>query len=274
MRIDKTLFINRPFQLNWMQVSPVDADGVEYHLTDDLSLILRGIVTGERDFKISSVVLDIEGIEYASDIAAEGIFMQEVFPNKSKDRIKKHFHDGSVSCFFTSKQIEELHNLFETNNFISHDVSIVYQGKTIEDAVMLPQREFKIALDALDELSVVQGFMDYRQSRKELEEGYNEYFRDHVASTSNEAKQTLKDKLKKKGVRKKLATGFSTYVTSIILSAAKRMLSEKSGWKFKTLGVLAGSFSIIFEIYGSTELNSTIRTLLSDDTRQRGMYGQ
>jgi hypothetical protein len=251
--------IMESIQLPWIHVSPIDAKGLEYHLTPDLSIHLNGILSGDLDFLISHIILDIEGLQI-NELQAEPIFLNEFLPAKSKERVAKSLKDSETSCFFTTKQMEYLHKLFEERNFMSCDVSVYYQGRRIDDIAELPSKEFKLAIDAFEELNVM-AVLNYKKQKGKLKDAYAANFRKKVAAQEDRTTKTLWDRVKHKNMRKKIGLAFGAMISGAFGMIVKSNLATKKGIGFSAVGLVLGTLGIVIEMYGKNQAQQIVQQL-------------
>lgn len=277
MDIIRNYVIMQPFNLPWRFVSPASFRGLDYHLSPDLTIRLEGLYSSTVQVDASQRIVgdpeDMEllvGVEVftsysenhfnATGINAERIFNNEILTQKSSDRIKKAFADKTdqLTCFFTETQMNHFHELFESSFYLCSTVTVLYQGKPIDDIVKLPQKEYKLALDAFAELNV-QATIDYKKSREELEEAYAEALDKKVASEEAKHQQGIVDNLKNKGFRKGMLKACASLAVGTISWIAKRKLVNSGGWLGTAAAIVISVVGLGFDIYGRQQAHAVLR---------------
>lgn len=270
MEVISNYFIMKPFQLPWMYVSPADSKGLEYHLSPDLSIRLDGIISGDLELVIGHIVLAVEGIE-ANELDAESIFLNEFFPAKSKERIFKSFKDGQSSCFFNSRQMEYLQKLFTEKNFMSYNVTVFYKDKKVEMIEALPPKEFKMVMEVFNELQV-QGAVDFKLSREEIEERYEKSYEKKVASLEEKTKKSLWEKVRNKDIRWQLLKSIGSIAIGIGGLIARNILAQRGDVLSSIVAVILGTLGILVELYGRQEAQNTLYSLRIGDRPERMVF--
>lgn len=259
--------IMKPIQLPWMYVSPSGLKGLDYHLAPDLFIRLEGIISGEQEFVIGHVVLGIEGVE-VDEITAEHVFTTEYLPNKSKERITKAFKDEQNSCFFTTKQMEQLQKLFEGRNFMAYNVSVYYQDKKIDDIPTLPPAQFKLISQAFDDLDVFSK-QSYKDNKQAHEETYEKCYKVKTAELEDKQKKGLWEKVKQKNLRKRIGIAFGLVASGVGAVIAQRMLVERGGAISLIAALIVGTAGVFAEMYGRNEAGNTLRQLQFEGKAER-----
>lgn len=278
MKIKRNFVITKPMQMEWNRVSPAHYKGLDYHISPELTIRLEEIYS-------STVKVDSEGrtvqkpeemelivgqeifLSYEDDhfkgansIMAESTFKYEIMPLKSQARVKDFFKDstGELTCFFTKGQMEQFEALFETNYFICHKVSVLYKGNPITDIAELPPQEFKIALQAFEDLEV-QATMEYKGSVDEMNEAYTEFFKEKVASASINRKEKIvwKEKFTKSGLKQLSITAASKVInttTKIIFFC----LFRSPSWRLGFIGLGCSLLGAAVEVFRNVKTGKTI----------------
>lgn len=260
--------IMKPLQLPWMFVSPSGFKGLDFHLAPDLFIRMEGIISGDLEFAIGEAVFQIEKIE-VDQMAGEHLFMSEYFPGKSKERIARAFKSGESSCFFTSRQMEELQKLFNTRNFIAYDVSVYYQDRKVDDVASLPHHEFGLIAKAFENLDVRQN-LSWKENKEILCEAYEENFKEKTAELEDKQKKSLWQKVKGKGLKKRIGIAFGVIFVGSGAIALQRWLAMSIGGPWGLLGAaVAGTIGMLLEVYGSSELGSIIKQLHFEGRTER-----
>lgn len=276
MNIIQNFKIMEPFNLPWRYVSPANYKGLEYHLSPNLSIKLEGLYRStvkvdekgnpisdvqELEFIVGAELLVYEGFE-VDRLNAEQVYMNEIHSTKSQERIKKSFADkrNILSCFFTERQMEMLHKSFETSFFVCSKVTVVFDGKEMEDIAELPQTEYKMALDAFDELNVHGAFEYKGKNKEEMQNAYAHYYEKKVAKEEDKQKAKLWDKVKNKETRRGMVKAFGSLAIGVAGWMIKRRLSSGSVLS-AVVGVVAGVISIGAELYGRQQANNVMRSL-------------
>ncbi|PGQ88243.1 hypothetical protein [Priestia megaterium] len=279
MNIIQNYIIMHPFQLPWRFVSPAHFKGLDYHLSPDLTIRLEGLYSSTvRVNEKNQIVSDPEDMEllvgveiftsYSEDhfnatgLNAERIFNNEIMSAKSKERINKAFADKNdqLTCFFTESQMNHFQELFESTFYFCSSVTVLYNGKEINDIAELPQKEYKLALAAFAELQV-QATIDYKKSKEELEGAYSEYLEKKVAKEDVKQQQSILDRLKNKGVKKGILKAFGALAVGSISWLVKRKLIDSGGWVGSVAAVLIGVAGVGFELYGRQQTQTILRGL-------------
>lgn len=277
MDIIRNYVIMQPFNLPWRYVSPSSFRGLDYHLTPDLTIRLEGLYSSTVQVDASQRVVgepeDMEllvGIEVftsysenhfnATGINAERIFKNEILSLKSEERIRKAFADKTdqLTCFFTESQMNHFHELFESSFYLCSNVTVLFRGKPIDDIVKLPQKEYKLALEAFAELNV-QATIDYKKSREELEEAYSEALEKKVASEEAKQQQSIIDKLKNKGFRKGMFKACASLLVGTISWVVKRKLANCPGWIGPAAAVIVSVVGLGFDVYGRQQAHTILK---------------
>lgn len=259
--------IMKPIQLPWMYVSPSGLRGLDFHLSPDLFVRLEGIITGDKEFVTGHIVLGIEGVE-VDEIQAEHIFMNEYFPNKSKERIARAFKSEQNSCFFTTKQMEHLQKLFETNNFMACNVSVYYKDHKVEDVPSLPPAQFKLVSQAFDNLDVFQK-MSHKENKQVLNEKFDANYQAKTAELEDKTKKNLWEKVKHKNLRKRIGMAAGSVAVGITALIAQRKLVERGGAISLIAALIIGTVGVFVELYGRNEVSSTLKQLQFEGKAER-----
>lgn len=261
MELKFNFHIIKPIQLPWEFVSPIETGGLEYHLSPELSITFDGLVTGDQAFHCGHQLIaqDME----VNEFDAEEIFQNEILPNKSFERIKRCFKEGRNTCFFTSRQMAQLNELFEKRNFMSYEVGVYYRGKKVEDIVHLPAKEYKLIMGVFDELEVKMS-IDGKLSQEEMNEVYEKSIKENAGRLGDQLKQDVKEKLKDKRFLKRLAVGFGSVIVGIGALIGRKKLSEGDGVGVAVAAVLVGAVGIVIEIFGRQELRACMRNIRMD----------
>lgn len=255
MSFSKEYMIIEPFNLPWAHVSPANEQGLEYHLSPHLSILIDGIVSGEDKFLISHFLLQLDNIE-TNELEGEHIFRTEMLPAKSKERIKRAFDDDETTCFFSTRQMENLQKLFESKNFMSYEVKVVYGGTVVDDVVELPKSAFDLVIEAFEELHV-QGTFDFKKHKEDLEEDYRKALETKVSSIEEKSQGNLWSRMKKKGLRKKLAMAMGCLTIGVAGFIGRRMI-EPGGMRNTAFSVILGVIGIAAEMYGRNMMEDVI----------------
>lgn len=251
--------IMEPFKLPWMYVSPLDKSGLEYHLSPRLSIHLEGIISGDMEFVVSHQIMAL-GEKELNALEAEHLFMSEIFPSKSKERVAKSFKDGNVSCFFTTNHMEYLDKLFSERNFMCSRISVYYNDRKIQDVAQLPPEEFKLISSTFEELNVCWS-LPHKTNKKEFEEKYDQALKESVAEEERSNKKGLWNQVKAKGMKKKLLISLGSVALSVGGFVARTKLSKQEGTIPALLAVLIGTASVLLELHGRQETQSHLRSL-------------
>lgn len=276
MNIVQGYRIMDPFNLPWRFVSPANYKGLEYHLSPNLSLKLEGLYrstvkvdekgkpvseTQEIEFCVGNDLLWFENFD-VDKLNAERVFINEIFATKSQERINKAFADknGILSVFFTERQMEFFQESFESTFFVCSKVTVVFNGKEIDDPVELPPADYKLVLEAFDVLHVV-GILDHSENREVLQDRYVHFYEKKVAKEEDRQKQKLWDKVKNKETKRDLVKAFGSLAIGVAGLMLRRKLANAGGVFFGFVGVIIGAVSIGFELYGRQQTNNALRSL-------------
>jgi F0F1-type ATP synthase assembly protein I len=263
MSFNKNYIIPTPFNLVWSQVSGTESYGLEYHLTADLSIRMEELFSGNDEFPLGQYVIndDLRGTEKVNQIQIDNLWRTEFMPAKTSERIQRFFREGNITCFFSERHMKRLEEKWTNGGYTSGKVSVIFQGKIVNEIIELPPKEFKLIMDAFDELNV-QATIDYRNSKQEMEEDYREAYEKKIAKREKYAQKNMFDKLREKHVQKKAAFSIGAIVLGISGYIAKRFLSTKGPWGIAA-SIVLGTIGVICEVYGQTELNNVTNSLLS-----------
>lgn len=267
MHIDINYHIMKPLQLPWMNVTPADLKGLDYHITKDLHLKLNGIISGDQEFVISHVLLALEEVE-VNELEAEHIFTSEILPAKSQERITKSLKDQQFSCFFNQKQMDYLHKLFEEKNFMCSDVTVWYKGRKVDDIAQLPEKEHQLTLDIFEELEVIGGF-DHKVNKEDFLSHYQEARKEKVAEMDETIRKSKWDRVTNKDFRKKAGKAFVSAFVGIGCMVLRTRLSMKGGIWTGALAIIAGIVGIGLEFHSREEMHHLLKILKSHDKTER-----
>lgn len=260
--------IMRPIQLPWMFVSPSGLSGLDYHLSPDVFIRFEGIISNEKEFKIAHAILEIEKIE-VSELEAEEIFESQYLPAKSKERVSKSLKNQQTSCFFTARQMEALSQFFEARKHMVLDVSVYYKDRKVDEIATLPNDEFHLVSKAFDELDVF--WKDsHRQNKEAYETMRAEVYKEKTAELEIGQKKKLWDRVKNKGVRKRIATAVATVAGGIASLIIQRALVQRGGATALAGAFIFGTIGVFVELYGRNEANDTLRMLQFDGKERMG----
>jgi F0F1-type ATP synthase assembly protein I len=262
--------IPTPFKLDWAYVSPSDNNGFDYHLSPDLTVRIEGLFSGRVEFIVPQHILAADGIKVAA-IEAEHIWKTDYMPGKTNERIQRFFKEGNMTCFFTKAHIDWLVEAFDNNDehaYTSSNVSVLYKGRAVDDIVELPPAEFKMVMEVFDELNV-QATIDFRASRETMEEDYQKAYEKKTAERERHSQQSAFDKLKNKGMRKRIAIAIGASVLGVCGHIFRRRLAGAGPWGIAA-AILVGTLGIVFDVYGKQELTSVLQSILSKS--DRGMF--
>jgi hypothetical protein len=267
MNLNSGYMVMRPIQLPWMYATPSGLKGLDYHLSPDLFIRMEGILTGDKEFNISHIILALEGVE-VNELQAEHIFLNEYLPAKSKERIAKAFKDEQVSCFFTVKHMEYLQKLFESQNFMSYDISVYYKDRKVEDIPTLPPKEFKLISQVFDDLDVLQK-LSHKENRKEIEEKYEECYREKIAATEDQVKKNLWKQIQHTDLKKHIGKAVGSVAFGIAAVILQQMLTSRGGIISITAAFVVGTLGVFMELYGRNEAQNTLRQLQFEGRAER-----
>lgn len=262
MNLSMNYHINKPLQLKWMYISPTEDKGLEYHLSPDLSLHIEGIFSGDYIFDIGHIILALEQVE-ANELQADEIFYKEFLPGKSKERVAKAYKDGETSCFFTTRHMEYLQNLFESKNFIASHVALYYKGRKVDDPVELPSKEFQVAMDAFEELEV-KWEVDEKASRQEVEEAREQAIKKNAGKLEEKKSRNMWEKIKTKKMLRRLGMAIGSSAIAVTGLLYKKHLMEKPGIGSALVAIAIGVVSLLAESYVKQEINNYVMILRYD----------
>lgn len=261
MELKFDFHIIKPIQLPWEMVSPTELGGLEYHLSPELSMQMNGIVTGDQVFHVGEQLIYM-GQQEVTGFQIEEVFLNEIMPNKSQERIKKSFREGRSTCFFTSRQMDYFQQLFTERNFMSNDVSVYYKGHRVDDIIQLPSKEYKMIIAAFEELDVKWCLGE--RSREETNEKFEESIKENAGKLGDNSKQNAKEKLKDKRFLKRLAIGIGAIMIGIGALIGRKKLSDGKGTGVAIAAVLVGTVGVIMEAFGRQELQNCMRNFRMD----------
>jgi hypothetical protein len=261
MEIKFDFYIIKPIQLPWEFVSPTELGGLEYHLSPELSVQINGMVTGDTTFHVGEQMIFMDQQE-VTGFQIEEVFLNEIMPNKSQERIIKAFREGRSSCFFTSRQMAFFQQLFTERNFMSNEVSVYYKGIKVKDVTQLPIKEYKMIIAAFEELDVKWCLDEI--SKEQVNEKVEQSIKDNAGRLGDSVRQNTKEKLKNKQFLKRLAVGMGAVVVGIGGLIGRKKLSEGKGAWTVVAAVLVGVTGVIMELFGRQELQSCMRILNTD----------
>jgi hypothetical protein len=221
---------------------------------------LDGLVTGDQVFHCGHQLIRQE--MEVSEFDAEELFQNEMMPNKSSERIKRSFKDGRHSCFFNSRQMADLNELFEKRNFMSNEVAVYYKGRKVDMVEELPGKEYKMVIAVFDELDVKRCLDE--NSKAKTSEIYEESIKENAGKLGDNFRQNTKEKLKDKHFQKRIAIGFGAVIVGIGAWIGRKKLSEGDGIGVTIAAVLVGAIGVAMEIFGRQELKSCMRNIKMD----------
>lgn len=269
MKINKQYVILEPLQLPWLYVTPTSDNGLEYHLSTKLSVRINGIVSGEDAFVTSHMLAAIDGLE-VSELEAEQQYEVEIMPGVTRERVAKTFKTGESSAFFTTRQMEALQQLFESKNYISHDVSVHYDGRRVDDVVELPAKEFDLIKHAFADLHVM-ATIDYKTSKEEIEEAYEKSIKQNAGKLGDESKKNIWERVTSKGVRKRIGVALGSLLVGVGGLVARQKVQTKQGLAPTLVSIACGLAGIVLEMYGRNELQKIMR-LLAVNKREKVVF--
>ena len=272
MEFIQNFFTLKPLHFHWIEVSPADERGLDYHLSPNLCLRIEEIFSGSQEFSISEILVSLED-QVQSDNPAinrmqeEHIFMREMMPNKTQARITRHFRDPDISIFFNNKQMDYLEELFENHNFIAKRITVMLNGHRVDDIIELGPSDFKLVMEMFEELEV-QGGIDYVENKKEFMDAYNDYFREKVAKHSESQREGFWAKMKRKDERKKILKTSLFITLGVACWVGKRVLLS-CGWPGKLCAIPLGAVGVVFDMHGQAEAMGLLRSV---KIKPEGMY--
>ena len=272
MEFNDYFFTMKPIQLPWAKVSPANAQGLDYHLSPNLTLRIEGIFSGDQEFFISEVLLRLENMSAEEDgvidaLMEEQIFQREIMPNKTQGRISRHFKEPDISVFFTAKQMAALEDMFNNNRFIAQTITVLLNGNKVNDIYELGPQDFRLVLDAFDDLEIDMK-ISHKESKEEFMEAYNENFEKKVAAKEDKERTTFWEKISRKGDRKRIIKTVLVSMAAVGCWIAKKALASQ-GWKGKLCAVPIGVLGVILDMYSQTEMLGFLRGI---QIKNEGMY--